>query len=90
MLRRDFGKTALAALASNTLPSTLLRPAIAADDTPVAAFPKTSGVTDYVGRFVVNTTYEDIPAEVVELGKKSILDGLGLALAGSGAQTPSS
>src|SRR5438105_12040308 len=54
---------------------------------PVAAFPKTPGLTDYVGRFVVNTTYEDIPADVIELGKKSILDGLGLALAGSRAQT---
>jgi len=87
MLRRDFGKTALAALASSTLPSTLLRSAKAADVAPVAAFPKTPGVTDYVGKFVVNTTYEDIPADVVELGKKSILDGLGLALAGSRAQT---
>jgi 2-methylcitrate dehydratase PrpD len=87
MLRRDFGKTALAALASSTLPSTLLRSAKAVDAAPVATFPKTSGVTDYVGKFVVNTTYEDIPADVVELGKKSILDGLGLALAGSHAQT---
>src|SRR5258705_5705732 len=83
MLRRDFGKTALAALAS----STLLRSAKAVDAAPVATFPKTPGLTDYVGKFVVNTTYEDIPADVVELGKKSILDGLGLALAGSRAQT---
>src|SRR5947209_17098553 len=83
MLRRDFGKVALGAIAS----SALLRSAKGANVTPAAEFPKTPGLTDYVGRFVVNTTYEDIPVEVIELGKKSILDGLGLALAGSRAQT---
>src|ERR1700738_977148 len=50
-------------------------------------FPKTPGLTDYVGRFVATTKYEDIPPEVIELGKKSILDGLGLAVAGSRAET---
>src|SRR5437763_8333528 len=83
MLRRDFGKAALGAIAS----SALLRSAKGANVTPAAEFPKTPGLTEYVGRFVVNTTYEDIPADVIELGKKSILDGLGLALAGSRAQT---
>src|SRR5437879_9648745 len=83
MLRRDFGKVALGAIAS----SALLRSAKGANVTPAAEFPKTPGLTDYVGRFVVNMTYEDIPADVVELGKKSILDGLGLALAGSRAET---
>jgi len=83
MLRREFGKAAIGALAS----STLLRSAKGADVTPVAGFSKTPGLTDYVGRFVVNTTYQDIPADVIELGKKSILDGLGLALAGSRART---
>src|SRR6266567_4123513 len=83
MLRRDFGKVALGAIASNAL----LRSAKVANITPAAEFPKTPGLTDYVGRFVVSTRYEDIPADVIELGKKSILDGLGLALAGSRAQT---
>src|SRR5438128_8953730 len=83
MLRRDFGKVALGAISSNAL----LRSAKGADVTPAAEFPKTPGLTDYVGRFVVNTTYEDIPADVIELGKKSILDGLGLALAESRDQT---
>ena len=50
-------------------------------------FPQTLGLTQYVGRFVATTTYQDIPEEVIELGKKSILDGLGLALAGSRAET---
>jgi len=35
----------------------------------------------------VNTQYSDLPQDVVALGKKSILDGLGLALAGSRAET---
>ncbi len=83
MLRRDFGKIAVGTLAS----STLLGSAKGAAAPPIDVFPKTSGLTDYVGRFVVNTTYEDIPADVLELGKKSILDGLGLALAGSHAET---
>jgi len=49
-------------------------------------FSQGSGLTEYVGRFVVSTKYEDIPGDVIELGKKSILDGLGLALAGSRAK----
>src|SRR5712671_2492644 len=86
MLRRDFGKLALGAIASTALD----KPVLAARGSgPASAndFPKTPGVTDYVGRFVATTKYEDIPEDVIELGKKSILDGLGLALAGSRAQT---
>jgi 2-methylcitrate dehydratase PrpD len=41
------------------------------------------GVTRAVAEFAVRTRYEDIPANVIELGKKSILDALGLALVGS-------
>ena len=52
-------------------------------------FPKNPGLTDYVGRFVATTTYEEIPEHVIELGKKSILDGLGLALAGARAESGS-
>src|ERR1700692_2814370 len=48
---------------------------------------RTEPVTDYVARFVVNTRYEDIPNDVLELARKSILDGLGLALCGSAART---
>jgi len=44
-------------------------------------------VTDDVARFIVNTRYEDIPSDVIELARKSILDGLGLALCGSAAKT---
>lgn len=50
------------------------------------AFPKVSGLTSYVAEFALKLRYEDIPAEVVALAKKSILDGFGLALAGSASE----
>lgn len=46
-----------------------------------------SGLTHYVGSFICDTGYSDLPAEVIELGKKSMLDGLGLALSGSVAKS---
>jgi len=49
--------------------------------------PGENDVTRHVAEFVVNTKYADLPPELIELGKKSILDGLGLALAGSVAKT---
>jgi 2-methylcitrate dehydratase PrpD len=52
-----------------------------------SAAPKAGGLSREVASFIVNTTYRDVPADVVELGKKSILDGLGLALSGSVAET---
>ena len=50
---------------------------------PAAEFPKAPGLTKSVAEFIVSTKYSDIPQDVIELGKKSILDGFGLALAGS-------
>jgi 2-methylcitrate dehydratase PrpD len=84
MQRRDFGKASLGAIASTMLVGSV-EPAGAA--APTADFPHTKGLTKYVAEFVTATKYEDVPAEVIELGKKSILDGLGLALAGSKAET---
>lgn len=52
-----------------------------------SAFPSTPGLTRYVAEFVAGTKYDDIPSQVIELGKKSILDGIGLALSGSKAET---
>jgi len=46
-------------------------------------FPGAPGLTRYVAGFIAHTKYEDIPENVRALGRKSILDGLGLALAGS-------
>lgn len=44
-------------------------------------------LTEHVAKFVIGTDYDGLPEEVVELGKKSILDGLGLALSGSVAKS---
>jgi 2-methylcitrate dehydratase PrpD len=44
-------------------------------------------LTHYVARFIQEMTYQDIPVDVIALGKKSILDGLGLAFAGSVAES---
>ena len=44
-------------------------------------------LTAYVADFIAGLGYERIPEDVVELGKKSILDGLGLALSGSVAKS---
>lgn len=83
MLRRDFGKLSLGVFASTLLPN----PAREVGMTSCPPFPHVPGVTDYVARFVTATKYQDIPQDVIELGKKSILDGMGLALAGSRAET---
>ena len=75
MIRRDFFKTPLA-VAGLTLGGTSA-PAAAAE------LAKAQGLTRYVAEFIVNTRYEDIPQDVLVLGKKTMLDGFGLALAGS-------
>ncbi len=63
-------------------------PALAAADPACGpAFPEVKGVTRRVAEFVAGTEYASLPAELIALGKKSILDGLGLALAGSVAQS---
>src|SRR5688572_1312835 len=43
--------------------------------------------TRYVTEFIRGTRLADLPGDVVALGKKSILDGLGLALSGSVAKS---
>ena len=77
MIRRDFCKTSLA-FAGFTLGGPL-----GAAAAPAAEFPKAPGLTKYVADFIVKTRYEDIPEDALTLGKKTILDGFGLALAGS-------
>ena len=78
MIRRDFFRTPLA-LAGWTL-SQPAAGAAAAGGEELAQAP---GLTRYVAEFIVNTKFEDIPAEVIALGSKTLLDGFGLALAGS-------
>jgi len=83
MRRRDFGKASLGVIAATALRN----PGENLGNTRGSSFPQAPGLTDYVGRFVTSTKYEDIPDNVIELGKKSILDSLGLGLAGSRAET---
>lgn len=56
--------------------------------TPSATEPNTkaSGVTDEVALFIVSAKARDIPTEVAHLGKRSVLDGIGLALAGAASE----
>lgn len=44
-------------------------------------------LTAYVAGFITETNASRIPADVMHLGKRSILDGLGLALAGNVAES---
>jgi 2-methylcitrate dehydratase PrpD len=90
MKRRDFLRTATG------LGATLgilvgAQPAIGSDVKPQAcaepAFPQVQQLTANVAQFIVTTNYSIISPEALELGKKSILDGLGLALSGSRAET---
>jgi 2-methylcitrate dehydratase PrpD len=83
MQRRDFGKSSIGAIAAAVFADS----ANAAQPPGTADFPKAPGLTNYVGTFVTAAKYQDLPGEVIELGKKSILDGLGLALAGSRADS---
>jgi 2-methylcitrate dehydratase PrpD len=80
MNRRDLFKTSLAASALALAGS---RVDAAPAPAPASEFPKAPGLTKSVAEFIINTKYEDIPQDVIDLGKKSILDGFGLALAGS-------
>jgi 2-methylcitrate dehydratase PrpD len=83
MRRREFGKFSLGGLAA-----TPFLPRFGNDVTTTRPdFPQMRGLSQYVGAFVVDTKYQDVPADVIDLGKKSILDGLGLALAGSRADS---
>jgi 2-methylcitrate dehydratase PrpD len=75
MIRRNFFKSALALSA--------LKAGGGAKRAAAPDFPQSPGLTRYVSEFIVNTKYADLPESVLMLGKKSILDGFGLALAGS-------
>src|SRR4051812_12247101 len=78
MNRRELFKTSLSFSALAAGAGT-----VSAEPAPAAEFPKAPGLTKSVAEFIVGTKYSDIPPDVIELGKKSILDGFGLALAGS-------
>ena len=79
MTRRNLGKMAVFGVTGG-----LGLPAFAQTATKPQAIPE---VTSYVADFVVKTGFADLPGEVVDLAKKSILDGLGLAICGSVANS---
>ena len=80
MIRREFCKASLG-MAGLALANRAVFAALPTQAVPQAG-PK-PGLTQYVCEFVVRAKYADLPPEVLELSKKSILDGFGLALAGS-------
>jgi 2-methylcitrate dehydratase PrpD len=82
MLRRDFLELALT---SSVVPH--LFPQNQNSTDAQQAFPVVKDLTRGAIAFILKTEYSDIPSEVIELGKKSILDGLGLSLAGSAAES---
>src|SRR5258706_12960014 len=49
--------------------------------------PENPSLTAYVAEFITRTRTKDIPADVMHLGKRSILDGIGLALSGCVAES---
>ena len=55
--------------------------------TPDISSRKGEGLTRRVAEFAAGAAFADIPDEVLELGKKSVLDGFGLALSGSAAKS---
>jgi len=88
MKRRDLIKfsataPALVAVAGRVRRGHAAPAAPASPEAGKAEFPKAPGLTKQVAEFIVATRYADIPRDVIDLGKKSILDGFGLALAGS-------
>jgi 2-methylcitrate dehydratase PrpD len=58
-----------------------------ATSTAAPAASDAGGLTRYAAEFVCGTALSALPEEVVALGKKSILDGLGLALSGAVAHS---
>lgn len=90
MHRRDFGKLSIATMASTLLADGARaagKGSAVAAGTCEPSFPDVQGVTAHVAEFIARTSYRTIPHQVIELGKKSILDGFGLALAGQHAES---
>lgn len=90
MNRRDFVRTSTVAAAGigafSALTGRLIGAPASGQPVPPPSgqpvlFPHVKGVTKHVAEFVAAAKFSDLPADVIALGKKSILDGLGLAIA---------
>jgi 2-methylcitrate dehydratase PrpD len=55
--------------------------------TPDLSTNSAEGLTQEVGEFVLNTAFSTLSADLLDLGRKSMLDGFGLALSGSVAES---
>jgi 2-methylcitrate dehydratase PrpD len=86
-MHRQFERDKMRMTRRNLLRASVVVAGAALQGSPLHAASASAGLSRQVAEFIVNTTYTDLPAEVLELGRKSILDGLGLALAGSVAET---
>jgi len=82
MIRRDFFKNSLA-VSALLLRGRRVSGAESAASGLTGEFPKAPGLTKYVADFIASAKLSDVPDAVLVLGKKSILDGFGLSLAGS-------
>src|ERR1700674_893209 len=91
MTRRELSKAALLAFGTGMTRQSFAQKTEAqkneAQKTQAQKTEKIEPVTAYAADFILKTRYEDLPAEVIELARKSILDGLGLALCGSAAKS---
>ena len=63
-----------------TLSATPVQGRVKEQDSSASNSELSEDLTHYVSDFIVKTNYANIPDAVIEVGKKSILDGLGLAL----------
>jgi 2-methylcitrate dehydratase PrpD len=89
MIRREFLKRSTGlSIALGTVTSTgLSAMAAPVEEVPADKFPEVQGLSAYTAGFIMKTRYEDVPENVLALARKSILDGIGLALAGTRNET---
>ena len=87
MTRRDLGLAAIFGIGAGWSLRAFGQAAAATEPSGVVKPQKPDLVTNYVAEFIVNSRYTGIPGEVMELARKSVLDGLGLALCGSVAKS---
>jgi 2-methylcitrate dehydratase PrpD len=88
MTRRRFLKSSLITGAVGAIQNIALIDEARAQQKPVDAdFKLVNGLTQKVAEFAVDKRFEEIPDNVNELAKKSILDGIGLAIFGATQDT---
>jgi 2-methylcitrate dehydratase PrpD len=87
MTRRSLSKVAVLGVTSGWGLPVFAQAAAPNEQSGDSKLRESHDVTSYVADFIVKTRFTDLPAEVVELAKKSTLDGLGLALCGSIAKS---